>query len=164
MSLHRLLCPIFLLLALPLGATAQVEGVVSTSAGSPIEHVRVEIDGDSEVAFSGRLGDFRFPDAERPSVLRFSHPRFDSVVIEVTPEMVQPLAVTLKAKQEVFEEIAVTATPGEDNFSPVSVATSIIEPGARPFQTPPPLIQSVNSVPGGAVRLICSAISGRKRW
>ena len=128
MSLLRSLCSILLLVACPVAVAAQVEGVISTSTGAPIEHTRVEIEGDSQVMFSGRLGGFRFAAAEPPLTLRFTHPRFDSLAVEVDADSAMPLVVTLEAKQEVYEEIAVTAVPGEDNFSPVSVATSVIEP------------------------------------
>jgi outer membrane receptor protein involved in Fe transport len=120
------------LLGLPVAIGAQVEGVVTTSTGAPIEHVRVEIDGDAQVVFSGRLGDFYFETVDIPAVLRFSHPRFIVLSLTVGPELPMPLTVVLQAKQEVFEEIAVTATPGEDNFSPVSLATSVIEPDELP--------------------------------
>ena len=132
MPLLRSIFSCLLFLTFPVSALAVVEGVVSTSTGAPIEHARVEIDGDSQVVFSGRLGDFGFDDSQPPVRLRFSHPRFDSLTLEVSAEAPMPLSVMLEAKQEVFEEIAVTATPGEDNFSPVSVATSVIAPGELP--------------------------------
>lgn len=132
MLLLRSICSSLLLTVCPVLAAAQIEGVVSTSTGAPIEHARVQIDGDSQVMFSGRLGDFLFATADPPLILRFSHPRFDSLSVEVDADSTMPLAVVMEAKQEVYEEIAVTAVPGEDNFSPVSVATSVIEPDDLP--------------------------------
>ena len=128
----RFLYSSLLLFVLPVVATAAVDGVVYTSTGTPVEHVRIEVDGDSVVEFSGRQGDFSFEETQPPVTLYFTHPRFQTLVLQVTPELSQPLAVTLVPKQEVYEEIAVTASPGEDNFSPVSVDVSVIEPDELP--------------------------------
>ena len=76
----------------------------------------------------------------------FTHPRFETLVLEVDTAAVQPLTVTMVAKQEVYEEIAVTAAPGEDNFSPVSVATSVIDPEEMPAP-PSTLTDMVVEVP-----------------
>ena len=142
----RLLCSSLLLAFSPVVAWSAIEGAVSTAAGTAIEHVQIEVEGDGKAVFTGRMGEFRVKDIEPPATLFFSHPRFETLVLEVDPAAVQPLAVTMVAKQEVYEEIAVTAAPGEDNFSPVSVATSIIDPEELPAP-PSTLTDMVVEVP-----------------
>jgi len=142
----RRLCSSLLLAFSPVAAWSAIEGAVSTAAGTAIEHVQIEVEGDGKAVFTGRTGEFRVKDIEPPATLFFSHPRFETLVLEVDPAAVQPLAVTMVAKQEVYEEIAVTAAPGEDNFSPVSVATSIIDPEELPAP-PSTLTDMVVEVP-----------------
>lgn len=143
----RLVCSTLVLVCSPWVAFAAIEGKVSTSLGTAIEHVKIEVEGDGRAVFSDRLGEFQLQTAEPPATLYLSHPRFETVVFEVESGAAQPLAVTMTAKQEVYEEIAVTAAPGEDNFSPVSVATSVIDPDELPAP-PSTLTDLVAEVPG----------------
>jgi iron complex outermembrane receptor protein len=142
----RRFCSILLLTLGPGAASAAIEGTVVSAGGTPIEHVQIEVQGDGKAVFSGRTGEFSLPKAEPPTTLFFSHPRFETLVLEVSADMGRTLAVTMVPKQEVYEEIAVTAAPGEDNFSPVSVATSIIEPDELPAP-PSSLTDMVAEVP-----------------
>lgn len=142
----RVLCSIVLLAFFPVGTWAAIDGTVSSGAGTSIEHVRIEVEGDGKAVFTGRLGEFRLPDVEPPTTLFFTHPRFETLVLEVDPAMDRSLAVVMVPKQEVYEEIAVTAAPGEDNFSPVSVDASTIEPDELPAP-PSTLTDMVVEVP-----------------
>ena len=56
------------------------------------------------------------------------------------------LVVVLQPKQEYYEEIAVSANRGEENFSPVSVATSVIQPSDN-VAPPTDLTEMVSQVP-----------------
>lgn len=125
----RISCCLLLVLVAA-SARGAVEGVVSTSTGTPVEHVRVEISEDSQVVFTGRQGEFRFDDVQLPCTLRLTHPRFQTRLVEVTATTARPVYIELALKQEVYEEIAVTASPGEDNFAPVSVDASVVDPDA----------------------------------
>jgi len=142
----RLLCSSLLLVLSPVVARAAIEGAVSTATGTHMEHVRVEVEGESKAVFTGRLGKFRFLEVDPPATLFFSHPRFETLVLEVGEKTIQPLAVTLVPKQEIYEEIAVTVAPGEDNFSPVSVDASVIDPDKMPAP-PSTLTDMVVEVP-----------------
>ena len=102
---------------------------MSTAARLPIEHVRVEVEASGLATFTGREGEFRFADLEPPLVLRFSHPRFQTQLVELAVGDSMPLTVALELKQEIYDEIAVTAARGEDNFAPISVEASVIDPG-----------------------------------
>lgn len=117
-----------------------------SGTGTPIEHVRIEVEGDGRSIFSGQNGEFTCPDAEVPTTLFFSHPRFETLVLEVTSQMGSSLSVTMVPKQEVYEEIAVTAARGEDNFSPVSVDATVIETDELPAP-PSTLTDMVAQVP-----------------
>ena len=120
---------------------------MSTAGGRPIEHVQIEVEGDGKAVFTGRLGEFALPEPEPPATLFFTHPRFETLVLEIDAGMARTLAVSMVPKQEVYEEIAVTAAPGEDNFSPVSVDASVIDPDELPAP-PSTLTDMVVEVPG----------------
>lgn len=124
----RSLCWSLVLWSLAAAAQAAIEGLVVTASGTPIEHARIEVAGDSMVTFTDPRGRFRFEEAEPPLELQVSHPRFQTRTITAAATAEQPLEIPLTPKQEVFEEIAVSANRGEENFSPVSVATSVVEP------------------------------------
>jgi iron complex outermembrane receptor protein len=108
---------------------AAVEGVVSTATHLPIEHVQVEVEANGRATFTGREGEFQFADLEPPLVLRFSHPRFQTRLVDLAVGDSMPLAVALEFKQEIYDEIAVTAAPGEKNLAPISIAATVIDPG-----------------------------------
>ena len=128
----RFLYSTILLVLAPSLAWAAIEGVATTPSGTPIEHVRIEVEGNGKAIFTGMNGDFAYPTLELPATLFFTHPRFEAQVLEVDASMDQPLTVVLVPKQEVYEEIAVTAAPGEDNFSPMSVEATVIKPDEMP--------------------------------
>lgn len=146
----------FLVLLLPslLGAAparAGVSGAVATQAGVPVEGARVEVvEGDGEVATTGRRGEFSFPELEPPALLLVTHPRFEDRAVEVPAGRAEPLAVVLFPRQEVFDEITVSATrDAAGAFQPVSVAATSVQPTERP--APPSTLQEViEGVPGVA--------------
>ena len=132
-------------LCAPLGLLAAVEGRVVTSAGQPIEHARVTLVDGSDEVFTDLRGEFRFADAETPAELAVSHPRFESLRLEVSRS--EPVEVRLKPK--IYEEIAVSANRGEESFSPVSVATAVLNPAAS-LAPPRTLTEMVAQVPSVA--------------
>ena len=79
----RFLCSILLVILCPAEIWATIEGTVSTASGTAIEHVRVEVQGDGKAVFTGMMGGFTCPDVEAPATLFFSHPRFETLVLEV---------------------------------------------------------------------------------
>ena len=131
------------MIALP--ARAEVEGVVHSRAGIPIEHARVAA-GDVAIDFTDDDGRFVLPAVWPPVILEVSHPKYVSARVELAGESPAHVEVVLEAKQEIYEEIVVSASRGEENFAPVSVAASTIEP-VEATMTAATLTELVTAVP-----------------
>ncbi len=126
-----LLCGIAVAALLPASARAEVRGRVATVSGEPIEHVRIaapDADGTEVATHTDGAGRFLL-ELDPPLSLVATHPRFLEVEREVAAGDGVPLAIELRPKQEVFETVAVSASRGGERFAPISVATSVIEPG-----------------------------------
>ena len=127
------------------GLLAAVTGTVVSSEGTPIEHARVELAGGAGVAFTDVEGSFRL-EVEPPQEIVVTHPRFLSQTVSIAAAGDDLLVIVLQPKQEYYEEIAVSANRGEENFSPVSVATSVIQPSDN-VAPPTDLTEMVSQVP-----------------
>lgn len=139
-------CIVLLSLLAGSSAFAAVRGRVLTTEGRPVEHVRVDVRDTESTSWTNLRGEFEFEDVEPPTELVVSHPRFHVVTVTVPVSEAQSVEVVLAAKQEIYEEIAVSANRGETGFSPVSVASSVIEPGES--VTPPAtLTEIVSQIP-----------------
>ena len=134
------------LLLAPQTLLSAIDGVVTSAEGIPVEHVRIESEGGTEVAFSDMNGEFFLEESEPPLNLIATHPRFEPAVVYFEGGGQGIAHIELVAKQQIYEEIAVSANRGETNFSPVSVATSVIEP-SESLTPPATLTQMVSDVP-----------------
>lgn len=144
----RVLCACLVALFL-LGAgraEAAVRGLVVTAEGQPVEHARVDVLAGESTAWTNLRGEFVFPGLEPPVELVVSHPRFHVVTVTVEAGAADSVEVALAAKQEIFEEIAVSANRGESGFSPVSVASTVIEPDES-LSPPATLTEIVSEIP-----------------
>ena len=128
------------------GLLAAVTGTVVSSEGTPIEHARVGVDGDSVVTFTDVEGSFRLEEVGPPLEITVSHPRFSTQSVSIPAAGEELVVIVLEPKQEYYEEIAVSANRGEENFSPVSVAASVIQPEDS-VAPPTDLTEMVSQVP-----------------
>jgi iron complex outermembrane receptor protein len=130
------------------GAVQEIAGRVLSRGQNPVEHARVSLSGIPGAVFSDQTGRFEVADVTLPTTLIIEHPRFATAKVEVTggssiggkgagSATATDLVIVLEAKQEVYETIAVSANRGQQNFAPVSVASTVVEPGeaAAPVST-----------------------------
>ena len=145
MILHRLSTLVLCLLAAS-SALASVRGRVVTADGQPVEHVRVDVMDTESTVWTDLRGEFEIEGLEPPTELIVSHPRFHVLTVLVPVGGGDSVEVILAAKQEIFEEIAVSANRGEAGFSPVSVASTVVEP-RESTKPPSTLTEIVSQIP-----------------
>lgn len=109
-------------------AAAEIRGQVSTTAGAPVEAVRVEEVHSGETVSTDARGNFVLATVKAPFLLLVRHPRFEEQVLELATLPTEPLSLVIEAKQAIYEEIVVSARRGGDSLSPTSIASTVIEP------------------------------------
>ncbi len=121
-------------LALALAATApalaDLDGVVTTSTGRPVEGAQVVHDASGGRAVTDARGRFHLPAVDPPATVRVEDPRFESTSFEVgAPEGGVLPVLALTPKQMIYEEIVVSAGPGSDEvLEPLSRSTTAVAP------------------------------------
>ncbi len=133
----------------PAAVFAAIAGRVVGSKGAPVDGARVEDAASGATAFTDARGRFELAAAEPPLVLRVSHPRYFEREVAIDGAAAEPLEIALEAKQQIFEEVVVSASRGEGGAVPVSIAATLVEPGAAAVE-PATLAELVATVPGVA--------------
>ncbi len=133
----------------PAAVAAAVAGRVVGSKGAPVDGARVEDTSSGATAFTDARGRFALADAAPPLVVRVSHPRYFEREVEIDAAPGRPLEIELEAKQQIFEEVVVSASRGEGVSAPISIAATLVEPGAAAVE-PATLTELVATVPGVA--------------
>jgi len=129
-------------------ALADVEGLVTTAGGRPVEGAVVAA-GDGAYAVTDGRGRFVLRGIDPPLTLRVDDARFETAVVSVAAGATGPLVLSLEPKQAVFEQVVVTARPAATAVAPVSASTTPVERDdlAAPVRT---LVDMAVEAPGVA--------------
>ena len=114
-----------LLAAVP--ALADVEGLVVTAGGQPIEGAVVIDVASRGHAMTDARGRFRLRDIDPPVTVQIDDPRFEPFAATVPADAVAMPVFTLTPKQQLYERIVVTARPGAEVVAPLSSSATAVE-------------------------------------
>ena len=136
----------------PLFGDAYLRGRVLDNRGNAVPGARVtSVDSEDLMAVSGPGGEFSLEREVLTGKLSFSHPGFETFVINIGPELSsqtsRDLEIVLRKKVEFSEEITVQAKALSPGFAPGASASATLEPIHFP-ENPTALLDLVQIIPG----------------